>query len=69
MTKRELTKLKGRIGKDYLQALHLRTGKAKSTIFHVLRGDWPNQEIIDTAFTILEERRVKEKQQLELLHQ
>jgi len=67
MTKRELTKLKKRLGSDYLQVLHERTGKAKSTIFHVIRGDWHNQEILDAAFEVIKEKQEKELQQKELL--
>ena len=67
MTKRELTKLKKRLGSGYLQVMHERTGKAKSTIFHVIRGDWHNQEILDAAFEVIKEKQEKELQQKELL--
>lgn len=67
MTKSDLKKLKQKLGKNYLQLLSERTGMARSTVFHVMRGDWQNEEIVDTAFIILEERRSKEEQQKNLL--
>ncbi|MHA1974432.1 MAG: hypothetical protein ACTSW1_15650 [Candidatus Hodarchaeales archaeon] len=45
----------------------MKTGKAKSTICQVMKGDWHNQQIIDAAFEVLDELNKKRDQQMQLL--
>lgn len=67
MTKKELQKLRRKIGPGYLKLLHQKTGRAKSTICQVMKGDWHNQEILDAAFEILSELNDKRELQKQLL--
>lgn len=69
MTISDLTRLRERIGSNYLQILQERTNWSRTAIYNTMNGVRSNQEIIDAAFEILEERRLKEQDQLALLNQ
>lgn len=67
MTKKDLQKLKRKIGPGYLKLIHKKTARAKSTICQVMKGEWHNQDIIDAAFEVLSELNEKREQQKQLL--